>query len=271
MAVHGFIMFILLKYYLTWTGSTKGASLLQAFLQSLSLSRKDWHKQDIQYLRHFCVLCIQVPFITEQQVHIFPSFFYCLWSCRSRSCCHCIHGQIQFHLGISFPNFIPGCLKNIPAFLLGLKAPKLSFVPCVLPFYLSLFRSSLLIHTIFLVFLPNFMVIGLVVSWAGRSWTLNVNQHSEGTLFSRDLSHKTFLKFLGHDLAFHLPHCPRNSEFHHLTVTTTKAVFDLLIPDKYALVSGYEEEQTTSPCVTQKKIILNVVLAYLWPTVLTLH
>lgn len=66
--------------------------------------------------------------------------------------------------------------------------------------------------------------------------------------------HKTFLKFLGHELAFHLPHCPKNPKCCHYMVITANAVFDLPIPDEYILVSVYEEQQTTSPCVTQKRL-----------------
>lgn len=111
------------------------------------------------------------------------------------------------------------------------------------------------------------MFIGMGISWAWRSWVLNINQHSEATLPSRALSHKTFLKLLGHVLAFHLPQCPKNPEIYRLMVIAAKAVFDLHIPNEYILVSDYKEKETPSPCVTKKRL----PWMYFWVTCVLLY
>jgi len=75
-----------------------------------------------------------------------------------------IHSQIQFQLGLSFPNFITGCLDKVSAFL-----PFLCFHPLYASFLcLNLAGSSLFIHTDLLAFLPDFVFVGMEISWAHK-------------------------------------------------------------------------------------------------------
>lgn len=99
--------------------------------------------------------------LSNRSTFFHPSFIACVLGEASLAVFD-IHGQMQFNLGISFPNFMSGCFKNVPVFLLGHPTLLLSLVFFL--FQLNLLRKSLFIHTILPAFLPNFLFIGMEVS-----------------------------------------------------------------------------------------------------------
>jgi len=125
----------------------------------------------------------------------------------------------------------------------------------MLPFHVWGFfaRSYLFIHAGLLVFLLNFLLIGIDCSWTSRRWSLSINHvfflgslfppepYPMG-LFQADLwrGHYCSPEVQHRDLAFCSVPSSQDPELHYLTVTAAKAVFDLRTPNKPSRVRKYE-------------------------------
>lgn len=94
---------------LTWSVRT-------TFLKT-SLASKDWGIKGIQCLRFFCFHCYQVPCFIQVCINIFLSLpFVNDVLAGALLVTLDILGQIQLHLGFSFPIFTPGFLDTVSVF-----------------------------------------------------------------------------------------------------------------------------------------------------------
>lgn len=94
-----------------------------------SLSSEVWGIKGIQYIKFICFPCYQVPCFTPVRINIFLSLpFVTDVIAGALLVALDILDQIQFHLGFSFPIFIPGFLDIVSVFTEGARCPL--FIPC---------------------------------------------------------------------------------------------------------------------------------------------
>lgn len=122
--------------------------------------------------------------------------------------------------------------------------------------WLSVPRSSLLIHKGLVALLLNFLFIGMVCSWASKRWSSNIIQPawsplpsialSYGTLSGKSMKRPNFalLMFRAVILLFALLRSFRSL---NSTVTETTTAFGCHIPDKLFLIYKCEVYQVFSP------------------------
>lgn len=157
---------------------------MSSLLQHLLLVSEAWDPwgpfcwQRMRQRRHSIPYLFTVLCHLQEWAHIFPVFLLPpMYIQKPFLVVFEITGRIAFQLDFGFPNLSPGCLDNISVFL-----PVCASFSC---FILAWSKSVTNIYV--LEFLPDFLFVGMGLSWAWRRLSLKINRLSWVLLLFRSL------------------------------------------------------------------------------------